>query len=407
MTAFTGELACARCGAAPEEAFAGCPACRSEGVPANVHPIYDPSRGTDLDPAAPGLFRYRRMLPIPDGAVPVSLGEGNTPLVAMGRLGEEFGLDRLFLKDETRNPTWSYKDRLAAVAVTAAVAAGADTIVVGTTGNHGAAAAAYAAAAGLRCVAVTLASVPETMKVLMQVLGADVVAVPEPADRWTLMRRAVAERGWVPLSGLADPPVGSNPYGIDGYKTVAYELVEELGRAPDVVLVPVAYGDGLIGIHRGFVDLFEGGSIDGLPRMVAVEPFGPYAASLADGGDIPVGVEGGTSVAFSIASPLATYQGVRALRESGGTAVVVSDDAEILKAQRRLAGSEGFYLEASAAIALPALQQMCDAGGLGRDETVVILGTSSGLKDVGTTAASLPEVPVIPPTLDALDSAIR
>lgn len=407
MSAFTGELACARCGGVSQEAFSGCPSCRAEGVPANVHPVYDPGRGTERDPGAPGLFRYRRMLPIPDGAPAVSLGEGNTALVPMERLGAELGLSRLFLKDETRNPTWSYKDRLAAVAVTAAAAAGADTIVVGTTGNHGAAAAAYAAAAGLRCVALTLVSVPETMKVLMQVFGADVVAVPNSADRWTLMRLLVAERGWVPLSGLADPPVGSNPFGIDGYKTIAYELVEDLGGAPDVVLVPVAYGDGLIGIHRGFVDLLHGGSIEALPRMVAVEPFGPYAASLAVDGDVPVRVDGGSSVAFSIASPLATYQGVRALRESGGTAVVVGDDAEILAAQRRLASQEGLYLEASAAIALPGLARLRAGGELGPDETVVIVGTSSGLKDVGATAASLPDVPVIPPEIGALDSAIR
>jgi hypothetical protein len=98
----------------------------------------------------------------------------------------------------------------------APAASSADTIVVGTTGNHGAAAAAYAAAAGVKCVAITLESVPLTMKVLMQVLGAHVVAVADPPERWEIMRRVVVERGWIPLSGLSDPPVGSNPFGIEG-----------------------------------------------------------------------------------------------------------------------------------------------------------------------------------------------
>jgi threonine synthase len=373
----------------------------------NVHPSYRLDGDTSPDPTAPGIFRYRRLLPLPPAIRPVSLGEGNTPLLHLQRIGAALGLDRLFAKDETRNPTWSYKDRLAAVAVSAAVAKDADTIVVGTTGNHGAAAAAYAAAAGIRCVALTLASVPLTMKVLMQVYGADVAAVESPADRWTLMRAAVAERGWVPLSGLADPPVGSNPYGVDGYKTIAYELVEQLGRAPDVVLVPVAYGDGLIGIYRGFRDLEIMGTIDRVPQMIGVEPFGPYAATLESGGDLPLRVAGGSSVAFSIASPVATYQGVAAIRESGGRAVIVDDDGEIMAAQRRIASGEGLYLEPSAAIVVPALERLVAEGDIASDDTVVVVGTSSGLKDVGETAAGLPDVPVIAPEMAALDRAIR
>jgi len=408
MTAFTGLLRCPRCGwtTEPRGAFAGCRACAQDGVPVNVHPEYDPSGDRSADDEAPGLFRHRRLLPLPEDAVPVSLDEGNTPLLQMRRLGAAMGHERLYLKDETRNPTWSYKDRLAAVAVTRAVSDGADTIVVGTTGNHGAAAAAYAAAAGLRCVALTLTSVPLTMKVLMQVLGAHVVAVGEPQERWAIMRRAVIERGWVPLSGFSDPPVGSNPFGIEGYKSIAYELVEELGAAPDVVVVPVAYGDGLIGIHRGFGDLLAWGVIAASPRLVAAEPLGPYTASLAAGGEVPAVVDANPSVAFSIASRVATSQGIRALRESGGTAVVVSDDVELLEAQQRIAATEGCYLEASAAICLPAVERLKAGGWIKAHESVVMIGTSSGLKDVDATAGRLSEVPVIEPSLEALDVSL-
>ncbi len=408
MTAFTGRLCCPRCGSAvePDAAFDGCPGCTADGVPVNVHPEYDPGIDASPDPQAPGLFRYHRLLPLPEGAVPISLHEGNTPLLHLRRLGDSIGHHALFLKDETRNPTWSYKDRLAAVAVTRAVSDGADTIVVGTTGNHGAAAAAYAAAAGVKCVAITLESVPLTMKVLMQVLGAHVVAVADPPERWAIMRRAVAERGWVPLSGLSDPPVGSSPFGIEGYKTIAYELVDDLGDAPDVVVVPVAYGDGLIGIHRGFDDLVKRRSIATAPRLVAVEPLGPYTAALHSDGVDPVLVEGKPSVAFSIASRVPTAQGVRALRESGGTAVVVSEDDEILSAQRRIAAAEGCYLEPSAAICLPAVERLLASGWIDAHESVVMIGTSSGLKDIAATAGRLPAVPLIEPTLEALEASL-
>jgi len=409
MTAWTGRLSCSRCNTVVGRlaAFAGCPSCTAESVPMNVHPVYDLSADLSVDGDAPGLFRHRRLLPLDEGDVPVSLGEGDTPLLPMTRIGPSLGLDALFLKDETRGPTWSYKDRLAAVAVTRARADGSDTVVVGTTGNHGAASAAYATAAGLRCVAITMVSVPETMKVLMQVLGAEVVAVHQPAERWSLMRQAVADRGWVPLSGLADPPVGSNPFGVDGYKTIAYEIVEDLGEAPQAVLVPIAYGDGLMGIHRGFTDLLALGRIDRLPRMIAVEPLGPYSASLVDGADAPVSVDGRPSVAFSIAGTVATRQGLDAIRESSGRAIVVGDDSEILAAQRRIASEEGLYQEASAAVILPALERMLVDGDLDPGAPVVAIGTSSGLKDVGATAGYLPDVPVIGDDLGELDAALR
>jgi threonine synthase len=405
---WTGVLRCPRCGTefAEADAFAGCSRCLVEGVPMNIHPVYDLSQDVTVDPTAPGLFRHRRLLPLRDHDEPVSLGEGSTPLLPASRIGRDLGLRSLFIKDETRGPTWSYKDRLAAVAITRARASGADTVIVGTTGNHGAATAAYAAAAGLRCVAITLVSVPETMKVLMQVLGAEVVAVAEPAERWALMRAAVADRGWIPLSGLADPPVGSNPFGVDAYKTIAYELVEDLGTAPQAVLVPIAYGDGLMGIHRGFQDLLALGRIDRLPRMIAVEPLGPYTASLAAAGEIPVRVEGRPSVSFSIAGTVATRQGMDAMRQSAGRPVIVGDDAATLAAQYRIAATEGLYLEASAAVILPALERLVAEEDLDLDRPVVAIGTSSGLKDVGVTAGYLPAVPVIGADLAQLDAAL-
>jgi threonine synthase len=376
------------------------------GATVYPNPVYDLGGLTALPVSDdPGLFRYRAMLPVGDGPV-VSLGEGGTPLLPLERLGASLGLGSLHVKDESRGPTWSYKDRLAAVAVTKAVQQGLDTVVVSSTGNHGAAVAAYAARAGIRCVVLTLASVPQAMKTLMQSYGALVVAVAEPQHRWVIMDQAVRERGWAPMSGFVGPPSGSNPFGVEGYKTIAYEIVEQFdGETPDVVVLPVAYGDGLAGLHRGFTDLVELGLVEKAPRLVAAEPFGPYGHALEHGFTSGDTVPYGPTVAFSIGSPMATWQGWNALGLSGGAAQAADDEA-IMEAQQRLASSEGLFLEASSAITVAVLPKLVERGVVTADDRVVLLGTSTGLKDVPTTAARQPAVPVIEPTLAALDAAL-
>lgn len=409
-------LACLRCarqwpGPALELLGTGCPDCAAAGFPANVAPV-PVTAALRTWPASlpvragqPGLFRFRDLLPLqPDTAV-MSLGEGGTPVVELPELAGQVGVGRLLVKDETRNPTWSYKDRLAAVSVTKATELGVDTVVVCSTGNHGAAVAAYAARADLRCVVLTLAGVPAAMQTLMGVYGADVVALRTGPQRWALMRELVALRGWMPMSGHADPPVGSPAYGIEGYKTIAYELYEQLDDLPDVVVVPTAYADGLAGIARGFDDLVTLGLADRVPRLLAAEPFGPLRAALDAGSDRAGPVPAGPSASFSIASPVGTYQGLAALRRSGGGAVAVPDDDTVLDAQRRL-GRHGLYLEASAAITLPALERWRHEGRVGDRDTVVLIGTSTGLKDVGTTASRLPAVPVIDASVAALDAVL-
>ncbi|WP_199565589.1 threonine synthase [Spongiactinospora rosea] len=408
---YLGRLTCLRCGTGyPDPSVAlmgrGCPACERDGVPANALPDYEiPAIGElPVDDGQPGLFRYRALLPLSQETPAVSLGEGGTPLVALPRTADRLGLASVHLKDETRNPTWSYKDRLAAVAVTKAAELDAPAVVVASTGNHGAAVAAYAARAGLRCVVLTVASVPDTMKTLMQVYGAGVVALERPADRWVLMRRLVEERGWLPLSGHASPPAGSLGYGVDGYKTIAYEIAAQLGRVPDYVVVPVSYGDGLAGIWRGFADLVALGVTDRLPRLVAAEPFGPYGDALAKGADVAGPVPVTPSVAFSTASPFGTYQGLAALRATGGLTVGVPDNDRIMDAQRRFGREAGLYLEASSITTFAALEEL--AGRIPAGSDVVLIGSSTGLKDVGSTAAGQRPVQVVEPTPGAMDRAL-
>jgi threonine synthase len=183
--------------------------------------------------------------------------------------------------------------------------------------------------AGLPCVIFTLASVPEPMKTLMQAYGAAVVACPTPESRWALMRQGVERLGWYPTSGFALPPVGSNPWGIEGYKTIAYEIAQDLDwTAPAVVSVPSDYSDGLYGIWKGWTELRALGLVEHRPRMVAAEPFGPLAHALVRGLEAPEAVAARSpSVAFSIASPYGTWQGLAALRESGGAGVALPTKA--------------------------------------------------------------------------------
>jgi threonine synthase len=409
MTAYLGFLRCGRCEREYDEssAYALCAPCAADGVNLYPSPVYDlagvtiPSAPDPLSTA--GIARFAEFLPI-DRSTFVSLGEGGTPLLALPAAGALAGLPELRLKDESRNPTWSYKDRLAAIAVNKAAQQGAETVVVSSTGNHGAAIAAYAAKLGLRCVVLTIASVPLAMKVLIQSYGATLVALQEPAQRWTVMREGVEQRGWVPMSGYVGPPSGSNPFGVDGYKTIAYELWEQYGgKLPDVIVAPVAYGDGIAGLVRGCEDLASLGLVPELPRIVAAEPYDPFRAALEEREPSPAPAE--PTVAFSIAALQATWQGVAALRRTNGFAAS-ADNAEVMAAQQVLSSLEGAFLEPSSAITYAVLPQLIRSGVVSDSDSVVLLGTSTGLKDIGAAAATLPEVPVIEPTLHAFDEAV-
>jgi len=400
-------LECPRCHTTYEAGrhFTGCERCRAERAPVNLTVKYDLHALDGIAPAdwpstPRGMWRFQAVLPT--RIAPVTLGEGATPLIPLARLGKRLGLPRLYAKDESQNPTWSYKDRLCSVAVTHALEHRARVVTVASTGNHGASTAAYAARAGVPCVIFTLAAVPDTMKTLMQAYGAAVVACPTPESRWTLMRQGVEQLGWYPTGGFILPPVGSNPYGVDGYKTIAYEIAEELGwTVPDILIVPSAYGDGLFGIWKGWVELETLGLTKMTPRMIAAEPFGPLADALARNLDVPEMVDGGPSVAFSIASRYGTYQGLAALKQSGGHGVRLTDEG-IFEAQRALGREEGLFVEPSAAAALAALMQLRAREAVDGEQTIVLVLTSSGLKDPVSSRTWMPPVPASPPDLRGL-----
>ena len=405
-------LECFRCRRQypPGRLFQGCPACGPDR-PSNVYCVYDYGRLAGvfgpgkLDGRPLTMWRYRELLPVADGPA-VTLDEGMTPLVPCPRLGARYGLRRLYVKDESRNPTWSFKDRMASVAATKARELGATVLTIGSTGNAGAATAAYAARAGLRAVILTTPNVPAAMRPFMQAYGATVVAVPTLADRWMLVREGVERHGWFPVQNFVTPPVGANPYSLDGAKTVGFELCEQLGwRAPDVVVAPVSYGDLPVATWRAFLELRALGLVDRVPRMMAAEVFGPVANALARDLDHTEPMPGGRSVATSAAATNSTYQSLRMVRDTGGVALTATDD-EIMGAQLELAETEGIWAEPAAALPLAVARKLAAQGIVTPDEVVVAVVTSTGLKDPEATADRLPEIPLIEPTFAALQRVL-
>lgn len=354
-----------------------------------------------------GLWRYGDFLPVSREEA-VSLGEGGSPLHHLTSIGHALGIEGLFAKDETRNPTASFKDRLACIAVSVAKKISAPAIVSSSTGNAGAAAAAYAAKAGLPCIVFTAKSATGPLLTQMRAYGADVIAVENKADRWPLMQRAVQDFGWFPTSPFFGPVVGSNPYGIEGYKTLAYEIAEQNDwRVPDYCVLPVCYGDALIGMWRGFQEMLLLGWIDRLPRMMAAEIYGSLGAALQSGGDaLPDMPNTHDTIAKSTSATRSTYQALHVLRQSGGSATTVSNEA-ILTWQQNLAETEGLYVEPAAAGAIAAVAQFLESGHIKKHDTVVALLTASGLKDVDATAKAQGALTLFDGNADALFSKLN
>jgi threonine synthase len=376
------ELRCSRCstGYDPTRDWFGCPTCAEGGVAVNLEVAYADTLDVTPRSGARGVWRYDGALPLTaDGAV--TLGEGATALVRLATLGAELGLANLAAKNESQNPTWSFKDRLGTLALSWAKAHGRRGVAISSSGNAGATAAAYAARAGLPCIVFTTRAFPGPMLRFMQSFGAMVVITPTATDRWVLNRAVSEEWGFMPVSNLMSPPIGSHPVAIEGCKTIAYELVDDLGgEVPDAVVIPVAYGDSITGIHRGFRDLAEAGAIDRVPRLVAVEAYPSLTQALAEDAPTPPAVDGSGSLASSVATPQGTFQALRALRESDGIAVAVSNE-EIEAARTELREREGLLVEFSSAMPLAAVRKLAADGRLSGDDRVVLLHTSTGLKD--------------------------
>jgi threonine synthase len=242
----------------------------------------------------------------------------------------------------------------------------------------------------------------------MRAYGAMVLAVRDKADRWKLLEAGVRRFGWFPTSPFFAPVVGSNPLGLEGYKTLAYEICEQLGwQPPDWCILPVCYADALYGMWKGFDELLRLGWIDRMPRLVAAEIYGSLAATLAAGGDRLVDMpKTHDSVASSLGATRGTYQGLHAIRASKGTALQITDD-ELLAWQAKLAATEGLYGEPSSMAAVAAVERLRADGVIAAGDTVVAVMTAGGLKDVAPAARRQGEVPIVSPHIDAAVDTLR
>jgi threonine synthase len=341
------------------------------------------------------LWRYRELLPVRDPAHAVTLGEGWTPLLPAVRFGRRIGLPGLLIKDEGALPTGSFKARGAAVGVSRAAELGIGHIALPTNGNAGAAWATYAARAGMRATVAMPVAAPVSTRRECLAAGADLHLVDGLIDDAGAMIATFAA-----ASGAFNASTLREPYRIEGKKTLALEILEQLGwRAPDVIVYPTGGGVGLIGIHKAVRELRELGWLSGGgPRLVVVQSTGcaPIVRAFAAGQRRAEPWANPSTAAFGInvASPLGDELILEAVYATDGTAVAV-DDAEILADLRQFGRDEGLWLCPEGAACLTGVRRLLDSGWLDRRARVVVVNTGAGVKYPETVPAD--DLPVLAP----------
>lgn len=347
--------------------------------------------------ATPGqsMWRFRRYLPVPDDAVPVTLGEGGTPLLA-SRMEPRV---RLWWKDETRNPTGSHKDRAMALAMTHARLVGARLALVVSAGSTGLSNAAYAARAGLPSITLVPKGAPLARLQPLAVYGSRLIEIDGDIDSAIEAARQLAGRSGIYVASTTRT---SNPVQGEAAKTIAHEIVDQSGGAPDWMLVPSGGGGTIAGLWRGFVEARDAGKSAKLPRLAAVVPtaYDALAAALRAGIDgeaafaaLPYSDDTPTILSkLSHAHPPDGLEALAAIRASGGTVVAVSDDAAAAGSER-IAQADGLYLEPSSGVLAPALERLLNDGTIAPGSAVAGLACGSGFRETFILAGRTPAVP--------------
>ncbi len=399
---------CSECGTAyrEDEVRLVCPDCSVHQQPGGVtRGVLEieleqlPSSWPASPPAGAGFLRA--FLPLASAEHLAPLAVGGTPLLEVPGLRRELGMPRLWLKDDTRNPSGSTKDRASLLVAAKARQYGYGTVAAASTGNAATALAAVSAAAGLSAVVFVPAAAPEAKLVQMLAYGARVFPVDGSYDdAFELCLAACDELGWYNRN------TALNPFTIEGKKTAALEIARSMApEEPDAVIVPT--GDGVIisGVAKGFADLERSGLIAKRPRLIAVQPTGsaPIAEALRTDAPVITPVPDAASVADSLVvqAPRNALLCLRRVRESGGGGVAVSD-SDIVEAIARLARATGVFAEPAAAAALAGLDAALEQGLVERGERVVLLVTGTGLKDVPAASRAIRRPRPIPPRLDAV-----
>ena len=328
----------------------------------------------------PSLWRYEEVLPVDDQSNRLTLGEGMTPLIQAERLGRLLSMRHLYIKDESLNPTASFKARGMAVAISMAKELGVKKLAVPSAGNAAGALAAYAAKAGLEAFIFMPIDTPKANIIECRLLGADVTLVEGLiTDCGQIVSDRKEVEGWFDVSTLKEP------YRVEGKKTMGYELAEQFGwELPDVILYPTGGGTGLIGMWKAFDEMEQMGWIGSQrPRMVSVQASGcaPIVEAFKSGSQFGATIADAHTVASGLRVPRAIGDFIMLdiLRKSGGSAVAVTDE-ELLSATKEITAAEGIFVAPEAGACLSALKQLIERGEVSRDERVVLFNTGSGLK---------------------------
>ncbi|MDI9371205.1 MAG: threonine synthase [Synergistaceae bacterium] len=397
------ELRCVLCGSTygHGEVEYVCPACGLDGTLDVLYDYDEAARTLTADSLAGrerSLWRYGELLPIEDGANIPGLSVGWTPLYDCPELAREYGVAKLMIKDDGRNPTGSLKDRASAVGVARALETGQTTIACASTGNAASSLSGFAAVAGLRSFIFVPESAPAAKVTQLLVYGANVVLVRgDYADAFNLATAAIYRYGWYNRN------CAINPYLVEGKKTSAMELAEQTDwDVPDTVFIAVGDGCCISGLYKGFSDLKRTGLISRIPRIVGVQAEGArpiYDAFKSGAERVAFGPADTVADSISVGAPRNWAKALRAVRESGGDMAVVSD-ADILSAIPEMARRTGVFGEPAGSAAYAGFRQMARAGRIGRDEKVAVVVTGNGLKDIESAKKAVGAPMVSAPDLD-------
>ena len=326
------------------------------------------------------MWRYFEVMPVLDEANVITLGEGFTPILKAERLGRQTGCSNLYIKDEGKNPTGSFKARGMSAAVSKAKELGLSKLTTPSAGNAAGALAAYASRGGMQAHVVMPEDAPEANQKEAAVTGANLTLVPGLInDAGRVSRQQADEKGLFDVSTLQEP------YRVEGKKTMGYEIAEQMGwELPDAIVYPTGGGTGIVGIWKAFQEMEELGWIDSRrPRMFAVQSEGcaPIVRAIQEGSEFARPWENAQTIAAGIRVPSAIgdYLILRAIRESGGGAVTVSDE-EILDHIKQVAALEGMFICPEGAATAAALHKLLESAALAPEETILLLNTGTGLK---------------------------
>ena len=386
LNSFITHLECSKCHQeySYETIQTFCPDCKATLLPRyNLDAVQKSVDRDEIARRKKGMWRWHEMLPVLHEENQVSLGEGDTPLLALPHLEKELGLSHLYVKDESNNPTGSFKARGLAAAISKARELGIERVLIPTAGNAGGAMAAYAARAGLRAQVFMPKDTPFANMEESRVTGADVVLVDGLiSDAAALAGEKARAEGWFDVSTFKEP------YRVEGKKVMGYELAEAFNwQLPDVIVYPTGGGTGLVGMWKAFAELealgWLGADATKRPRMVSVQAEGcaPVVKAFQEGAKSCDFWPNAQTIAAGLRVPksFADHLILHDIDESKGTAVMVSD-ASILEAQKELASLEGIFAAPEGAATLAALKELIDQGWVQPEERIVLFNTGSGLK---------------------------